>query len=360
MAREPVWDAFPELRAVGHGLRGLWRNRRLVLAALVATVLVAAFVVPDRRFAVVAFLPALAVVAFMVTRPREFATTIGLRRTRLELMPWNPLGDTLHRAHAWPPPVMLDPAGLERVVVGVTGDGRPWEVNVLGTHILVAGVSGAGKSSVIWSLLDGLGPYIRCGLVQVHAIDPKLGLELTIGRDLFERYEYTSWEAMAKLLDDAVKTMHRRALALAGNTRKHVPTVAEPLLVVLVDEMTVLTEIPDAKVRKQIDGSLFALLAQGRAAGVVVVGAGQDIRKERLPDRHMFPTAIALRMERLQVDMILGDGARDRGAVCDQIPRSLPGTGYVMVDGGDPMRVRSYFLDDDAVRRAAHLYGVAS
>jgi hypothetical protein len=334
----------------------LARHRLLpILAALTLTV----WAVYARQpvFAAITTAVALAFTRDAIHRHRRQLAPVTIAG---ELEPPSPIRQTLDRpARALPPPT-LNAEGLTRIRVGTTEKNMPWELNILGTHILIAGETGAGKSSVIWSTLDGLGPYIRCGLVQVWAIDPKLGLELTIGKELFARYEYTSWSAMASLLDDAVKVMHRRALALAGVSRKHQPTTAEPLLVVLVDEMTVLTEIPDAKVRKQIDGSLFALLAQGRAAGVVVVGAGQDIRKERLPDRHMFPTKIALRIEKLQVDMLLGDGARERGALCDQIPRSLPGTGYVMIDDGDPVRVRSYWLDDGEVRRVAELYRWAS
>ncbi|HTY31651.1 hypothetical protein [Mycobacterium sp.] len=41
--------------------------------------------------------------------------------------------------------------------------------------------------------------------------------------------------------------------------------------------------------------------------------------------------------------MVLGQGARDRGARCDEIPDSLPGIGYVAEDGSAEMiRVRAF------------------
>ena len=45
----------------------------------------------------------------------------------------------------------------------------------------------------------------------------------------------------------------------------------------------------------------------------------------------------------------MGPGARNRGAYCDLIPDSLPGVGYVTVDGiAEPIRVRfCYYTDDD-------------
>jgi DNA segregation ATPase FtsK/SpoIIIE, S-DNA-T family len=44
--------------------------------------------------------------------------------------------------------------------------------------------------------------------------------------------------------------------------------------------------------------------------------------------------------------MVLGDGARKRGARCDHIPEGLPGVGYVALDGvAEPVRVRFSYPD---------------
>ena len=50
-----------------------------------------------------------------------------------------------------------------------------------GTHVLVAGATGAGKGSIIWSTIRGLLPAVRAGLVEIWALDPKL-MELSFGR----------------------------------------------------------------------------------------------------------------------------------------------------------------------------------
>ncbi|HKR51789.1 MAG TPA: hypothetical protein VJT72_19835 [Pseudonocardiaceae bacterium] len=62
---------------------------------------------------------------------------------------------------------------LARVVIGRTETGRPWILRLADRHVLVAGVSDAGKSSVMWAVLRALAPWIRAGLVQVFGIDPK-------------------------------------------------------------------------------------------------------------------------------------------------------------------------------------------
>jgi S-DNA-T family DNA segregation ATPase FtsK/SpoIIIE len=247
-------------------------------------------------------------------------------------------------------------ADLHGVVVGTQEDGRPWRVRLLGTHVLVAGVTGSGKGSVIWSLLHGLGPWIRYGMVEAWAVDPKGGMELGIGRPLFARFASESYDEMADLLDDAVEMMQRRAIRLSGVTRQHVPTMDDPMVVIVVDEVANLTAYaPDRKVRDRCDAALSLLLTQGRAVGVNVVAALQDPRKEVLRFRNLFPTKIALRLdEPSQVDMVLGDGARDRGARCDEIPEMLPGVGYVRLDGmREPVRVRASYVSDERIRTLA-------
>ena len=108
---------------------------------------------------------------------------------------------------------------LTALPVGQTERGVPWLLRLLGTHVLVAGVTGAGKGSVLWSILRALCPEIRAGRVQVWALDPKGGVELGPGKRLFTRFAAGGHEDMLALLDDAVALMWERAGLLAGTTR---------------------------------------------------------------------------------------------------------------------------------------------
>ena len=57
--------------------------------------------------------------------------------------------------------------------------------------------------------------------------------------------------------------------------------------------------------------------------------------------------------------MVLGDGARKRGARCDHIPEALPGVGYVALDSvAEPIRVRFSYLTDDDIDRLADRYAL--
>ena len=87
-----------------------------------------------------------------------------------------------------------------------------------------------------------------------------------------------------------------------------------------------------------------------------VVGALQDPRKDVISLRNLFSTRIALRLDESdQVDMVLGDGARDRGALADQIsplPWTGAGVGYVRLEASpDPVRVRAAYVTDADIWR---------
>lgn len=260
---------------------------------------------------------------------------------------------------------------LDGLPVGVREDGETYRLRLLGTHVLVVGATGSGKGSVLWSTILQLVPAVCSGLVRIWALDPKGGMELAAGAAVFDRFVHGDTdtggelpqtskgfeEQFVEVLEDAVVVMRRRQNLLRGKTRLHTPTAAEPFLVVLVDELAALTGyVSDRDCKRRIGNALGLLLSQGRAVGVTVVAAVQDPRKETIPARDLFPTRIGLRLnEAEQCHLVLGPGARDRGARCDTIPDTLPGVGYVQVDGvAEPVRVRFAHVTDDHIRTALH------
>jgi S-DNA-T family DNA segregation ATPase FtsK/SpoIIIE len=254
-----------------------------------------------------------------------------------------------------PAPVAVD---LGAVQLGRREDGQPWTVRLRGSHTLIAGATGAGKSVVLWCLILALGPAVRDGLVKLWVLDPKGGMELAAGRPLFARFAYDRAADMADVLEDAVAVMQARARRLMGHTRLHAPSVAEPLIAVVVDELASLTAYAERDDRRRISAALSLLLSQGRAVGVVVVAALQDPRKEVLPFRDLFPTRIALALvESEQTDLVLGRGARVRGADCSRIPLTTPGIGWVWCDGEqEPARVRAGWVSDDDITAMVQAY----
>jgi DNA segregation ATPase FtsK/SpoIIIE, S-DNA-T family len=251
---------------------------------------------------------------------------------------------------ALPLPARVDLRALE---VGRREDGQVWLVRVHGTHVLIAGATGAGKASLLWSIVRAMLPAMVAGLVRVWAADPKL-MELAYGRAIFDRYgRYAATpEAILAMLEDAVDGMQARAALFAGKHREHTPTPEHPFTVIVVDEAAFLTAyLSDRSLRDRIKAALATLTTQGRAVGYSVVAALQDPRKEVMSIRNLFPDRVAMRLdEPEQVDMVLGDGARARGALADLISTEETtgaGVAYVrLATDPDPVRVRAAWVTD--------------
>ena len=129
-------------------------------------------------------------------------------------------------ALAVPIPAVPIPANpdLKALPVGRREDGAPWLVRLHGTHVLVAGATGAGKASLLWGLVRAMFPLLQAGLVRVLAADPKL-MELAYGRVIFDTYGHYAADpaSIAAMLDMAVADMQDRAARFAGRQRDHAP-----------------------------------------------------------------------------------------------------------------------------------------
>ena len=131
------------------------------------------------------------------------------------------------------------------------------------------------------------------------------------------------------------------------------------MTVIVVDEVAFVTAyLPDKQLRDRIKAALATLTTQGRAVGFAVVAALQDPRKEVMSIRNLFPDRIAMRLDEAeQVDMVLGDGARDRGATADLIstnPATGAGVAFVrLADDPDPIRVRAGWATDTDIQDMA-------
>src|SRR5262245_2181099 len=103
-------------------------------------------------------------------------------------------------------------ADLRALPVGRREDGQPWAIRLHGTHVLIAGATGAGKASLLWSIIRAVLPAIAAGLVRPLAADPKL-MELAYGRDIFDRYGAYAADApiIAAMLETEVQSMQHRA-----------------------------------------------------------------------------------------------------------------------------------------------------
>ncbi|HLR85557.1 MAG TPA: FtsK/SpoIIIE domain-containing protein [Nocardioidaceae bacterium] len=239
---------------------------------------------------------------------------------------------------------------LRGLPVAVTEDATAYRLRLLGTHLLIAGETGSGKGSVIWSIIRQVKPGIDSGLVRLIGIDPKR-VELPMGAGLFHELNVNT-DDIAAGLERLVKISEQRQQVMQGEKRLHTPTVDEPFYLVIIDEILALTQFADNPTRKRVDAALGVLLTQGRSQAITIVGATQDVSKDVLKWRHLFPHRLALRLaESIHVDMALGDGMRGAGALCDLIPDDMPGTAYAALDGlREPVRIRFPFTTDAEIQ----------
>ncbi|WP_380169101.1 FtsK/SpoIIIE domain-containing protein [Jannaschia sp. R86511] len=257
-------------------------------------------------------------------------------------------------------PQLTDPAsvlaGLGALSVGVLEDGTSWRLRLRGAHVLIAGTTGSGKSSLLWAIVAGLSRAVHAGLVRVTWLDPKGGMEATPARPLAQVVDRI--DDMADTLEALVVELDQRAASLAGASRQHTPSVSSPHRVVVVDELATLTALADSKTTRRVEAALGALLSRGRAVGFTVITTTVDPSKEVVRWRGLHAVRVAFRLdEPIQVDMVLGDGALHRGAACDRIPLATPGVCFVRLDGvPDPLRARAVYVPDETIEQLGLTY----
>ena len=295
--------------------------------------------------------------ASYATHAAELANSFGARSCRIRVdRPRRIWLDLIHADPLVQPvavPCLAESSmgvDLTRVLIGRTETGRPWVLRLLDRHILVAGVSDAGKSSVMWAVLRALAPWIRVGVVQVFGIDPKGGMELGRAESLFHTLVCTNGADAVELLEHVATLTRQRAETLRRQgSRKWTPGSGQPFVLLIVDELAdVIAYQSDNGLRKRANLALQSILSQGRAPGVCVIGQLQDPRKEIIDFRHLFPVKIAMRLdESTQVDMVLGTGVRERGAAAHEISEDTPGVAWAKIDGRrDPDRARAFHHTD--------------
>lgn len=241
---------------------------------------------------------------------------------------------------------------VDSVRVGRRQDGTPWMLPVTGRHTLVVGCSGSGKGSVFWGVCGGLAPAVTAGFVRLWGVDLKRGVEVGMGRGLFAEVATTPGQAV-DVLTRLLGVVDERGRRMAGTSRLHEPTTADPLHVLAIDELAVLTAYTDPETRKEAGRLLAEVLTQGRALGVVVLACVQDPRKEVIGLRGLFTQTVALRLRSAdETRMVLGDGAAAT-APAHRISPSAPGTAWVIEEDGSADRVRADFWPDTLVRDVA-------
>lgn len=194
------------------------------------------------------------------------------------------------------------PKSTKSIPIAKTDTGQVWSLPM--HHTLANGSTGSGKGSFINNVIYQLHGYHNQGLVRLFGVDPKMSeLRPWEQSTLFDRIVYENEDALhliAQVYELMKKRQREKKVDVDGGDlgRDFVPTVKNPFIILLIDEMLSMLIAFKGLGR---DGQsavtlLTAVLAQGRSEGVIVMGATQEMDKELLGRmRGNFGNVILLR-----------------------------------------------------------------
>jgi S-DNA-T family DNA segregation ATPase FtsK/SpoIIIE len=235
------------------------------------------------------------------------------------------------------------------VPLGIDEDGEDVVIGLVGRHLLIGGETGAGKSGSLSVVLASGALDPDC---DIWCFDGKL-VELAAWRPVAERVVGSEMTEANEALDELLSEMNRRyERLLARKGRKVEQGDGERTLLVVIDELAFYVANGDKKAAQQFSEKLRDLVARARAAGIVVVAATQKPSADLIPSalRDNFGYRLAHRCAtRDASDTILGSGWAAEQISASTIDPRLRGVGYLLADGGVPHRIRSMYLDDEAI-----------
>jgi S-DNA-T family DNA segregation ATPase FtsK/SpoIIIE len=251
-------------------------------------------------------------------------------------------------------PTSVEEVDLSAVHFGYDEFGREWTEDISDKHILVAGATGSGKNSVLWAPLFTLAPMIAEGSVRLWLCDPKQ-VELNAAAPIAHRYaagEEACAEVVSEFLEDQQAT---QAKLQESGLRKFTPSVETPLNILMVDELGAVLAYASDRMRMARNKQGMALVGtQGRATGHLMYGAVQEPTKDTVPVRDLFTLRVCLRVTAaIHPEMVLGEGARMRGALADEIPNvpETAGIGFKVAERTrTPVRVRAAYATDEDLK----------
>lgn len=303
----------------------------------------------------VRLVPGQALRAFAKVLP-ELAATLKAERVAVEqarpgevalIVQWREPFDRVIPAPAMPE--SSDAVDLRSLCLGETELGGEWREPLIGTHHLTAGATGSGKNSVVMAKLRAVAPMIRDGLVRPWVCDPKLFEFVALKPILDGRYADNP-EDCAELVAEFVANMERKQKRLQRKGKRSAPVSPDhPVDWLILDEVGFLMAY-HSEYAHEITNACAVISSMGRATNDVVDVYVQEPSKDVVPIRDLIPHRVCLRVtSERHPDMVLGDGARERGAIADEIAadESTAGVGF-RVDPRSrvPRRVRAAYTGD--------------
>lgn len=285
--------------------------------------------------------------AMTVSRVRVVRDRSNAAVARVSVVETDPLAGKV--SMAWPLTNVARFDLWRPIPIGVDEDGDAVHLALPEHNLLLGGEPGAGKSAALSLLL------------AAAALDPGVKLWLFDGKQV----ELAPWVGCAEALvgpnpTEAIEVLEalrmemdlRYAQLLAWRRRKVAPADGLGLQVVACDELAFFTAGGDRKQREQLADLLRDLVARGRAAGIIVLAATQKPSSDVVPTslRDLFGYRWAMRYATREAsDTVLGSGWSTNGYGAAEVDPATRGVGYLLHEGGLPVRLRAAYLDDDTL-----------
>jgi DNA segregation ATPase FtsK/SpoIIIE-like protein len=233
------------------------------------------------------------------------------------------------------------------IPIGIDELGEVVTISLPERNMLLGGEPGAGKSV-------GLSM-----LVAAAALDSSCQLFLLDGKQV----ELACWSRCAvgsagPSIQDAIDVLRsvqtemdaRYERLLTAGKRKVAPNDGINLQMIVCDELAYYLSIGDRKANQEFSTLCRDIVARGRAAGIIFIGATQKPSHDVIPTslRDLFAFRWALRCTTPQAsDTILGQGWASEGYSAKDVDPAHKGVGYLVAEGGLPRRMKSYYLSDE-------------
>src|SRR5262245_14050311 len=253
-------------------------------------------------------------------------------------------------------PVGPDLSIYDAIYLGIDEAGLPVNVSVIYRNMLVGGEPGAGKSSLLSTIVAHAALSKDCRLCLLDGKQVELGL----WRDVADVFVGPDLDHAIRTLRRVQTVMDRRYEYLLGNERRKVVRGDGMKAILLVlDEIAYFSAtVGDKPTRETFSALLRDIVARGRAVAIIVIAATQRPTSDIIPTslRDIFAWRFAGRCTTdISSEVILGYGWAARGYSAATIRPDEQGVGWLLAEAGLPRRIKVAYLNDrDIIRLAAY------
>lgn len=241
---------------------------------------------------------------------------------------------------------MYDP-----VHFGIDENGHRVEVTLMYKNLIDGGEPGSGKSSLVNTVIAHAALSADC---RLWLFDGKL-VELDQWREVADVFVGNDMKLALIVLRALQRELDiRYAMLKKAGRRKIVRDDGLDVILFVVDELALYSATYGTKEeREEFVRILRDIVARGRAAGIITVVATQRPSADIIPTslRDLFGYRVAFRCTTdSSSDIILSVGWAKEGYSAKAITPVQVGVGWLLAEGGIPVRFKSAYLTDADIR----------